>query len=398
MTDGAILRVAIWREIYSRRKAYLVSTAMILVLVVGGIAVAALVTDADEEGVDRVAVGVLEPDAVLAARLRAGADEGIAVQVVRYADRTQGEEALRAGRASALVVSLNEVVWAPGISGSVMDTVTSAMAVARVHGLAADFDLPPDAVSRLLAPTTGEFLATETVDKSVELLAVVTVILMFLGIIAYGQWIAYGVVEEKVNRVAEVVLGAVTPRMLLAAKMISLGGMGLLQMLVVGTAGLITVQIAVDVEMPSVAAGTFAWLAVWFLLGYTFYALLYAAAGSLAADTQEAGSYIGPLNLLPGIGYAVGLIAFSSGSEMLPRVLSLIPVWTPLLMPGRMAQEIAAPWEVAVAVAVMLTAIFVMFRLAARVYLGGLTQATRSLGWREAFRSGRDFDLGTAPQ
>ncbi len=79
-------------------------------------------------------------------------------------------------------------------------------------------------------------------------------------------------------------------------------------------------------------------------------------------------------------------------------MLSLIPVWTPLLMPGRMAQEIAAPWEVAVAVAVMLAAIFVMFRLAARVYLGGLTQATRSLGWREAFRSGRDFDLGTAPQ
>ena len=119
------------------------------------------------------------------------------------------------------------------------------------------------------------------------LVSVITVIVMFLAILAYGQWIAYGVVEEKANRVAELILGAITPTQLLTAKMIALGGLGLAQMTVVAGAGLATASMLDQLDVPDAAASAWVWSAFWFILGFAFYGSVYAAAGSLAADSQE---------------------------------------------------------------------------------------------------------------
>lgn len=395
MTELRILKSAIWRELYSRRKAYLVSTALLLTLVVGGMA--AVATTIDGDATPTLAVGVLDgPVDRLEAEILRRVEADALVDVRPVEDREAAEDELRSGALSALIVSLNEVIWSPSISSSEAEPVTSAMRAVSVESVAAEFGISGEDVVRLIAPIEGRTIDFEERDESVLVVASISVILMFLAIIAYGQWIAYGVVEEKANRVAELVLGAVSPTQLLVVKMATLGGLGLLQLLVVGAAAVTSASLLTDIPLPPVAASTLVWLVGWFLLGFAFYGTLYAAAGSLAATTQDAGSAIGPLNILPGIGYMVGLIAMPAGNDTLPQVLSMIPLWTPLLMPARIAQGTAAGWEVAVAVAIMLVSILVMIRVAARVYLGGITQATRSVGWRQAFRSGVDHSTGVA--
>ena len=198
-------------------------------------------------------------------------------------------------------------------------------------------------------------------------------------------------VEEKANRVAELILGAVTPGQLLTAKMISLGSLGLTQLVLVTMSGLIAANMYFDFELPDVTGTAAAWLIFWFIIGFSFYGSLYAASGSLAADTQEAGSFIGPLNILPGVGYALGVISLSSGSDTLARILSLIPFWSPMLMPGRMANGTATVWELALAIVLTLVFTLVVVRISARVYLGGITQASRRVNWRQAFRGGEDL-------
>jgi ABC-2 type transport system permease protein len=389
MSDLRILGSAVWRELYSRRKAYLVSTGLLLALIVGGML--AVATTIDGDATPTVAVGVLDGpvDRLEAEIVRRVEPEAVA-DVRSADDRGAAEDALRSGELSALIVSLHEVVWSPSTSSWAADMIASAMRAVSVESVAAELGISDSDIIRLIAPIEGRTIDFEERDESVAVVASISVILMFLAIIAYGQWIAYGVVEEKANRVAELVLGAISPTQLLVVKLATLGGLGLLQLLVVGSAAVISGSALVDIPMPPVAASTLIWLVGWFLLGFAFYGTLYAAAGSLAATTQDAGSAIGPLNILPGIGYMVGLIAVPAGNDTLPRILSMIPLWTPLLMPARIAQGTAAGWEVAVAVAIMLASIFVMIRVAARVYLGGITQATRSVGWRQAFRSGVD--------
>lgn len=393
MTEVRIIAEAVWREVYSRRKAFVVSTALILTVVLAGLYVGGRAIESG--GSMRVAVGALaEPPAGLEEAIRERLDPETDFQLVVFGSVAEGEQALRDGDVSALVVAPRQVLWGPATTSGVADSVAAAMRAAYLTDVAIDLGLSATDVERVLAPVQGRSIEIEGVDEGAQVVAVITVILMFVAIIAYGQWLAYGVVEEKANRVAELILGALGPGQVLTAKMVSLGGLGLFQLALVGGVGYVGATAFTDIEVPPLTGSVLMWVLVWFLLGFAFYGSLYSAAGALAADTQEAGSAIGPLNLLPGIGYALGVIAFSSGTDLLPRILSYIPLWTPLLMPGRVARGVAEPWEVALAIAIMAVSTVLMVVVAARVYLGGITQATRTVGWRQAFKGGREFTRG----
>lgn len=391
MNESRILRSAIWRELYSRRKAFLVSTSLIVSVVLAGIILAGRATATSAENT-LVAVGVLPVAPLeLEDEIRVRLQPDLYVELVAFTAVNEAEAALRDGAISALVTSPRRVLWGPATTSRVVDAVSGAMRSVHLASVGEELGLTESDVGRLLQPIRGRSIDIEEVDESAQVVAVITVILMFVAIIAYGQWVAYGIVEEKANRVAEVILGTLSPSQVLTAKLISLGGLGLVQLSLVSVTGLVAVQVFTDIELPPLAGSTIVWVLVWFLFGYAFYGALYSAAGSLAADTQEAGSYIGPLNLLPGIGYALGIISFSAGSDLVSRILSYIPLWTPLLMPGRVARGDAATWEVGLALGMMALATLVMVRVASRVYLGGITQATRSVGWRQAFRGGKEF-------
>ena len=390
MTGWNLIRLAVWREVFSRRKAFLVTTAIAVALVVGGL-VAASITSSGE-GPPRIAVGVVDAGVVAAmeAEIPVHLDGEVTVSVTRF-ERNEGMELLRSEEIDAFVVDPHHVFWAPSAPRWVVDTVASTMSSLNLRAAAADLGLDATDLAALQAPIWGETIDYEPEDESVMLVSVITVIVMFIAILAYGQWIAYGVVEEKANRVAELILGAITPTQLLTAKMIALGGLGLTQMTVVAGAGLGTASMLDQLDVPAAAGSAWAWSAFWFVLGFAFYGSVYAAAGSLAADSQEAGSVITPLNILPGLGYAVGVIAFSAGAEVVSRIMSLVPFWTPMLMPGRIASGTVATWELALATALMIAATVLVVRIGARIYLGGITQATRRVSWRQAFRGGSDL-------
>lgn len=398
MSEWRVLRVAIWREIYSRRKGFAISTALVLFVVIGGLFIGSLALRKDSSATTTVAVLDADADALGHAISQAIAERQVddtAIEVTVATNRTASEADLRTGDLSALVVGPREVLWGPSTTSLVADLVAGSMRAVYVETVAADIGISTDETLRMLAPIEARSIEIESVDEGLQAVSVVTVILIFIAIIAYGQWIAYGVVEEKANRVAEVVLGALSPSQLLAAKLVSLGGLGVAQLSIVGAAGLFAGLVLFDLDLPPVTGEVVLWVLVWFILGYALYGALYAAAGSLAADTQEAGNAIGPLNILPGLGYMTGVIAFSSGNDLVPRILSLIPIWTPFMMPGRMAQGLVPWWEIGLSMVLMAVATALTMRLAARVYLGGITQATRSVGWRQAFRGGTDFQSGT---
>jgi ABC-2 type transport system permease protein len=390
MTGLGLIGLAAWREVYSRRKAFLITTGIAVTLVVGGLVAASIA--ATDDGPPAMTVGLVDPALVEAieAEIPTFLYGDVLVDVGAF-ERDEGIELLRSGQMDALVIDAHNVMWAPSTPRWIVDTVVSAMSSVNLKTVAADLGLDADAVASLQAPIVGETVDYEPEDEGVAAVSVITVIVMFIAILAYGQWIAYGVVEEKANRVAELILGAITPTQLLAAKMVALGGLGLVQLTVVAGAALGAASALDQLDVPPVATSAWGWSAFWFVLGFAFYGSVYAAAGSLAADSQEAGSVITPLNILPGLGYMVGVIAFSAGADVVSRIMSLIPFWTPMLMPGRIASGTVETWELILATALMVGATWVTVRIGARVYLGGITQATRHVGWRQAFRGGKDL-------
>jgi len=221
-----------------------------------------------------------------------------------------------------------------------------------------------------------------------EVLGFLGVIIMFTAIVMTGQVLLIGVAEEKNTRVAEVVLGAMRPRLLLLGKVVSIGLIGLFEVLLTGALVLLVGGRLDTLELPAATGGAIGIVVLWFLLGFGFYSTVYAAAGSLVARHQNAANAAGPINIVVMIGYFIGVISSSGGAAGNPalKIASLTPPLAPTTMPLRMIQGDAAVWEIVVSISLLLVSSYLMILVAERVYSGGLLSGGK-VRIREAFRN-----------
>ena len=214
-------------------------------------------------------------------------------------------------------------------------------------------------------------------------LAYVIAMLLYTSIVLYGQSIMMSVIEEKTQRVAEVVVSAVHPTQLLAGKVLGVGAVGLTQQLIWVLSGVLLVRFqqpimsamglgGAPMVVPSVSISTAVVFLVFFVLGFTFFTAMFAAAGSMVSSTQDAQQVATPLTLLiiPSILLLTPVMLEPNGA--LSRIVTLIPFTSPILMPVRMSLT-NVPWfEVLGSIAILVATCFAAIWVAARIYRVGV--------------------------
>lgn len=207
--------------------------------------------------------------------------------------------------------------------------------------------------------------------------------LLYMSIVLYGQNVLRGVLEEKTNRVAEVVVSSVPPETLLAGKVIGVGGVGLTQQVIWAITTFMMMKArapimermgltAAPFSMPDIGWGTGVLLVVFFVLGFTFYAALYAAAGSAVNTEQEAQQVVQPLILmLVGTAVFIQPILVNPSSRM-AQIMSWMPFSAPIIMPLRLSMTSVSPLEIALTLVGLLAACFAAVWVASRIYRVGL--------------------------
>lgn len=255
------------------------------------------------------------------------------------------------------------------------------------------FDLAspnPNAVAR----TGGEFGGRYAV-------AFFFVLLNFIAIMNYGNWVAGSVAEEKSSRVMELLITAATPRQLLLGKLLGTCSAALTQYgaliaaLVVG----FLVQGAVaqamlgasgfDLAIPGLTVPFVIVSLLFFVGGFVLYSTLYAAAGSMVSrqeDVQQAGA---PLMIVAMAGYFASFIALNTADAAWVQIASYVPFASPYLVAIRAAFGTISPWEVPIIAVVLLVTIAGAVWIAARIYSAGVLLYGQRLGIREVLRAAR---------
>ncbi|GAA3219845.1 ABC transporter permease [Pseudonocardia petroleophila] len=224
-------------------------------------------------------------------------------------------------------------------------------------------------------PDRGERLA----------LALVGTVLLFISLSGYGQLVATGVVEEKQSRVVELLLATIKPWQLLAGKVLGLGAVGLLQLVILGIIGTVAAAGGGLLTVPGAAAGMFAMVVLWYLLGFFLFAALYAAIGSTVSRQEELNSVVTPLIFVLIVPFVlvVNLLPGDPRNE-LAAVLSFIPFLSQTIMPARYALGVAPLWEVGVSALIALVAVVGVVRVAGRVYQNSILRTGARVTLREA--------------
>src|SRR4051812_28485593 len=207
--------------------------------------------------------------------------------------------------------------------------------------------------------------------------------LLYLSIVVYGQTIMSGVLEEKTTRVAEVVMSSVPTDTLLAGKVLGVGAVGLTQQIlwIVTTYVLLKLRAPImakfgaptmNFSLPDISLGAGIIFLLFFLLGFIFYSSLYAAVGSSVNSESEARQAASPLMIMivsTGV-FIQPVLLNPTGTTA--RVLSLVPVSSPIIMPIRMAVTGVPPLELAGSLAFLAIGCLAALWLASRIYRVGL--------------------------
>ncbi|HEX6474590.1 MAG TPA: ABC transporter permease [Candidatus Limnocylindria bacterium] len=214
------------------------------------------------------------------------------------------------------------------------------------------------------------------------LFAMALVILTFMAVITYGAWVASSVAEEKSSRVMELLITAATPRQLLAGKVLGTGAAGLTQYLVVvaaGILGFVIQRVLTDrlypgggAQVEGIDLTVLLPFGVFFLAGFMLYATLYAALGSIASRQEEVQQVTGPMIFIGMIGYFAAFIGLNTPEAPWIQALSLVPFFSPYLLPARTILSSVAPWEWAVAAVAMAVFLVLALSFAARIYAAGV--------------------------
>ena len=357
-----------------RSKAFLASTIVLLALVGGS---AALGQVYSPETTYRVAVTAPAPPGLAAALQRAAEpfdDAKVELRVV--ASPAAGRRALTAEQVDALLLlPADRLVFRDRV-----DPKAAAVADSAVRALRRHLPPAPELTTATLRPPEEE------ADDAAVLVAYAGSLLLLMSLAIYGQWVITGVVEEKSNRVVELILATVRPRHLLAGKVLGIGLLGFAQLVLV--AGLAAALLVAGVfDAPAELGADMALVIPWFALGFGLYAVAYAAAGALASRQQNAETAGQPVTYTLLAVYFAGYVALSSDPEgLLASVLTVFPLTAPLVLPARSALVGVPLWQHVLAVVLVLGAIYALVRLAGRVYAEGLLHSGPRLGVRAAWR------------
>ena len=395
MTSWQAIRLVMGREIRERSRsgAFIASVAITLLLVAAVLFLPLIFADDDV----RYELGVVGEgnqaviDSALALANSPGRNASTSIDVVPFASRDAAERAADTEEVDGVLMDGRELVvrGAGGEAGGDLESLLQRGARSvQIEGLVAS---GAGEVVEILtsAPLDVRSLSGADTDENSErsVIAFGGLMLLYMAVLLYGSLILTGVTEEKTNRVVEVLLAAFQPWQLLAGKILGIGLLGLCQFVGTVVLAMVGIELTGVVDLPSFPVDSLLVLLLWFVLGYSLFAVMFGAAGALVSRAEDAQSVVAPISLVAVAGFFIAIQAVSNPTSTLSVVTTFIPPTAPFVAPVRFAFQAVPLWQMAVSVAIMILTIVVMTRLAGRVYLGGLLRFGSKVGIREAFRT-----------
>jgi ABC-2 type transport system permease protein len=283
-------------------------------------------------------------------------------------------DALRTGRAEYYGKNVSNMADLQNLRDSADEALMERRLAAegldrsRVKALTLKLDL-----RRIRLTATGE---REDRGQSF-LLAMMLLTMLYTTVAMWGAAIMNGVIEEKSNRVVEVIVSSIPTSDLFAGKLLGVGGAGLTQFLVwaltmagVGAYGAAAAGGATP--LPELSPLLLVSFVVYFLLGYFLYGALYAAVGSAVNTQQEAQSLAFPVMMPLILGFIFFPVILGSPDSPLSVTLSLVPFFTPMLMFLRITAVTPPAWQIGLSLVLTTATIAFVTWFASRVYRVGI--------------------------
>jgi len=238
-------------------------------------------------------------------------------------------------------------------------------------------------------------------------------IIIFGAIFSYGGYVTRGVIEEKTNRIIEVIASSVRPIELLTGKMAGVGLLAITQfgIWMIAFFGLSTLagpiaasfmenqsgamnpemsetqaELPAFLDFPTLETSLFVYFIIFLILGYALYSSLFAAIGSASDSDTDTQQLMLPVAAPIFVAYFIMLHAWRSPDSMLSVISSMVPFFSPILMTTRIAITEVPFWQIGLSIVLMIVAFAGTMWLSAKIYKVGILSYGSTPGFKEILK------------
>lgn len=218
-------------------------------------------------------------------------------------------------------------------------------------------------------------------------------LVLFYAIYFCAYQVSSSITTEKTSKIIETLVTSTTPKIIVLGKTIGIGIVGLLQIVAIIATALISNSLFLEegildgiIDFSNITPFLGVITGIYFILGYTVYALLYALTGSTVSKPEDVQSANGPVAIVAVIGFYLAYFTMMNPTSELNQLATILPISSPFCMPFRVMMGIATNGEIAISIAVLLITILIVAKVSIKIYSQAILNYGNKIGFKDALK------------
>ena len=394
----------------AKRKSFIVSTIIILVLIVIGFNIPNIINAFNGEETDETKILIADSSNVFEGTLETlnQMELGCEVQVTNYnisfdeiktkienkeIDRAMIIEPEENGKYKLRYIVEN-MTQATSIPESFMNAINTIYTNLQMSKLG----LTQEQLQSLTPnfEVSIEQTSEQTINGNIGAIMILSLVL-FYAIYFCAYQVSSSITTEKTSKIMETLVTSTSPRTIVLGKTIGIGIVGLIQVILIVATALISAKIflepglidsLLDVSQftPYLAIITI----IYFILGYLAYALLYALTGSTVSKPEDIQSANTPVAILAIIGFYLAYFTMMNPTSELNQFAAMFPLSSPFCMPFRVMMGIATVTDVIISIAILVITILIIAQVAIKIYSNAILNYGTKMTFKDIVKVYKD--------
>ena len=297
-------------------------------------------------------------------------------QIKTMIDNKETDEALITSKTEDGQIRLEYIVENLTYVSQIPEILSNSITTIYTNWQLSKLGLTPEQIQTLEPNFIYEIKQTDEQEvEGNQFVMMLLSIVLFFAIYFCAYQVSASITTEKTSKIIETLVTSTTPRTIVLGKTLGIGIVGLIQIAVIVATALISGKLFLEdgilegiIDLSNITPFLGIITAIYFILGYAFYALLYALTGSTVSKPEDVQSANSPIAIIALIGFYLAYFTMMTPSSDLNKVAAILPISSPFCMPFRVMMGIATTPEIAISIAVLLVTIVIIAQISIKIY------------------------------
>ncbi|MHB1150941.1 MAG: ABC transporter permease [Eubacteriales bacterium] len=284
------------------------------------------------------------------------------------------------------------------MSGIPVDTVAGLLSKTYISNTLALQGIDSDTIAfaQMQLPYASDMVGN--MNMSGYVLGIVLTMLIFFAIYYYGYGVSMSIASEKTSRVMETLIVSAKPSRILLGKCMAMGVLGLCQFsgIIIFTAACYRLLIpdnftlmGVPLSLSAFSAGSAVLIIVYFILGYSLYAVMNAVCGASVSKIEDLNSAMMPVMMTAMLSFYIGYFTAvtGAGNGLFQKIAMYIPFCSPFIVPFKLLNSDISTLDLVISITALIIAIIVITYVSIRIYSASVLHYGKKLKFKEAYKT-----------